>query len=312
MTWKDLQARIRGLFGGRDGNTSHRPDGGTSCYRPVQRRNRQEERLAQEKAAEYAASQGAMGRVHTGFTGMNPPMTGAAPVQNTYNGGFRGSGPAQAAWPEGDGIAWPGNTAGGQGGYQPVFSGENQTGAQGSGAPWGAEAGGAADNISYMPGMYMPDAGSSYTHVEHVMAITSLRSCYEAIECMKNGETLIVTLDVLGSEGERIRCQDMLAGAAFTLRCTVRPLPGVGVILIAPATVKILPEQRRYEDAGAYAAPAQVPPVAAEETPWRRERRVSQNAVGWERAGRADAHGFNPYTGSMPTTTGSYSMYGGY
>ena len=77
-------------------------------------------------------------------------------------------------------------------------------------------------------GTYMPDAGSSFTHVEHIMAITSLRSCYEAIECMKNGETLIVTLDVLGSEGERIRCQDMLAGAAFTLGCSVRTLPQRG------------------------------------------------------------------------------------
>ena len=80
-----------------------------------------------------------------------------------------------------------------------------------------------------MPGVYGQDAGSTCTHVEHIMTITSLRSCYDAIECMKNEETLIVTLDVLGSDSERIRCQDMLAGAAFTLGCSVRNLQSVGV-----------------------------------------------------------------------------------
>ena len=72
------------------------------------------------------------------------------------------------------------------------------------------------NNISYMPG-FSPDAGSSFTHVEHIMTMTGLRSCYEAIACMKNGETLIVMMDAIANESESMRCQDMLAGAAFTL-----------------------------------------------------------------------------------------------
>ncbi|MBQ9253083.1 MAG: cell division protein SepF [Clostridia bacterium] len=292
MAWKDVQARIRGLLSGRGGEaSSRRPDGGTSCFRPVQRRDRREEELAREKAAEYAAAQPQIPYAHTGFTGMNPPMTGRAPVQSTFAGDPYGYGAAQAAQ-----QGFRGN---GQmevpSGYVPAFQEQPP-----------------ADNISYMPGVFAPDAGNSFTHVEHIMAITSLQSCYEAIECMKNGETLVVTLDVLGSEGESLRCQDMLAGAAFTLHCTVRNLASVGVVVIAPPGVKILPEQqvRRYEAPESYVP--QVQPYGEESYPPRRERRMSQNAMGWENAAQAGNQGVNPYTGSMPAAAGAYGAFGGY
>ena len=319
MGWKDLQARMKSLFGGRGEKTSHRPDGGTSCYRPMQRRNRQEEMLAREKAAEYAAAQPPVAYAHTGFTGMNPPATGGAPVQSTITRDPYGYGAAQAAVQENRGAAfrsaqpeYRGGTAGSAG-----LAGDSgrymasaaQSGYSGGYAEPAAQSGG-ADNISYMPGAFAPEAGSSFTHVEHIMAITSLRSCYEAIECMKNGETLIVTLDVLGSEGERIRCQDMLAGAAFTLQCAVRTLAGANVVVIAPPGVKMLPEQKiRYAEAGAAAPVAQ--PAPAEEYRPRRERRTSQNAYGWDNA-QPGTGGYNPYTGGMPVAAGAYSAYGGY
>lgn len=294
MAWKDLQGWLKGLLGGRAETTSRRPDGGTSCYRPVQRKNRQEENLAREKAAEYAASQPQMAYAHSGFTGMNPPPTGSTPVQSTYvSGEPYGYGAAQAGPSGAAGFA--GAPAGNPMGYEQASGGQ---------AP--------ADNISYMPGAYSPDAGSSYTHVEHIMAITSLQSCYDAIECMKNGETLIVTLDVLGSEGESLRCQDMLAGAAFTLHCTVRNLAAVGVVVIAPSGVKILPEQRsaRYEDHPGYGMPQ---PQTPEGYAPRRERRVSQNTFGWNRAAQPeDSAGYNPYTGTAPVAAGAYGAYGGY
>ena len=298
MAWKDLQARIRSFLGGKGEATSRRPDGGTSCYRPIQRKNRQEENLAREKAAEYAAAQPQVAYAHSGFTGMNPPDAGNMPYQNTLGADPYGYGAAQAA-------------------QQEYRAGYAQ--AQGRQQDAGAAAGYAwrpseppAENISYMPGVSASSAGSSFTHVEHIMAITSLQSCYDAIECMKNGETLIVTLDVLGSEGESIRCQDMLAGAAFTLQCTVRNLASVGVVVIAPAGVKILPEQSgsSYAIPDPYAAPVQ--PYPEEEYPPRRERRASRNAVGWENAAQGGSQGFNPYTGSMPAAAGNYGAYGGY
>ena len=296
MAWKDLQARVRGIFGGRQETTSRRPDGGTSCYRPVQRRNRQEEELAREKAAEYAAGQPQVAYAHTGFTGMNPPATGQTPVQSTFAGDPYGYGAAQAAQAE----------------YRMNYAAQQGNAGYGRFAQPAPEQAQGANNISYMPGVPVPESGNSYTHVEHILTITSLQSCYEAIECMKNGETLIVTLDVLGSEGESIRCQDMLAGAAFTLHCTVRNLSSVGVVVIAPAGVQILPEAqvRRYEEPEIYSAPVQ--PWTEEQYPPRRERRTSQNPVGWDQAAQAGAQGLNPYTGSMPAAAGMYGMYGGY
>lgn len=292
MSWKDLQARFMGLFAGKGGQSTRRPDGGTSCYRPVQRRNSQEEKLAREKAAEYAASQPQVPYVHTGFTGMNPPSEGNPPVQSTYAGDSRGYA-GMPAWPDYAGYGAQGAQPEARGGYPPQQQEQP------------------LNNISYMPG-YGAAGGSTYTHVDHLMAITSLRSCYEAIECMKNGETLILTLDVLGSEGERTRCQDMLAGAAFTLQCTVRMLNGPGLVVIAPAGVKLLPEQqpsRRYGETEEYAQPVQ--PQAEEYVP-RRERRVSRNAVGWDQAQQTGGQGINPYTGSMPAAAGAYGAYGGY
>ena len=59
-----------------------------------------------------------------------------------------------------------------------------------------------------------------------IMTMTGLKSCYDAIECMKNGETLLVMLDAIANEGESMRCQDMpyrkLRAATLFLRYTVR------------------------------------------------------------------------------------------
>ena len=279
----DLRGWLRTHLVPGAGEGSRRPDGGTSCYRPMQRKNRREEQAAREKAAEYAANGQQIPYVHTGFTDMNPPAGGTYDASN-ISGDPYGYGAAQAAQQE----------------YRAAYAAGQEV------SP--------GSNISYMPGAYAPDAGSSFTHVEHILAMTSLKSCYEAIECMKNGETLIVTMDAMGQDSESIRCQDMLAGAAFTLGCSVRMLQAGSVIVIAPAGVKIRPEQRRQSwmdpMAGVYGnAAAQQRP---EQSFAPRERRVSQNAVGWDQASGEAYRSYNPYTGSMPAAAGDYSRYGGY
>ena len=274
-----LLDRIRGFFAPRAGEDTRRPDGGTSCYRPVRRKLRDETEAGQPQGAEAPSADPSIPYIHTGFTDMNPPAGG------NYTGMMNdpyGYGAAQAA----------------------------QAARQ---APAGGEA-----NISYMPGVYAPDAGSSYTLIEHIMAITSLKSCYEAIGCMKNGETLIVVLDAIANESESIRCQDMLCGAAFTLGCTVRMLQGGKVVLIAPPGVKVLPEEQRPAWTEPAAGPAgnwnAAPGWGAQEVgyPPRRERRTSANAVGWEYASQEANQAWNPYTGTMPAAAGDYGSFGGY
>ena len=292
----ELRGWVRGHLMPGAAEGSRRPDGGTSCYRPMQRKNRKEEPQGQQ-ATEYAAGEQQIPYVHTGFTDMNPPAAGAY-AQGNMNADPYGYGAAQAAQQE----------------YRAAY-------AAGQEAQPGS-------NISYMPGAYTPDAGSSFTHVEHILTMTSLKSCYEAIECMKNGETLIVTMDAMGQDSESIRCQDMLAGAAFTLGCSVRRLQAGTVVLIAPAGVKILPEEKRQSWAdpmtggygsyagygapmnGGYGAPMAQPMTEQREN--RRERRVSQNAVGWDQASGEAYRSYNPYTGNMPAAAGDYSRYGGY
>lgn len=263
MTFQELKMRLMSLLNGRNSDGTRRPDGGTSCYRPVRKKHQGGETEKQQEA-ETGQEQGAVPYIHTGFTGMNPPSEYSGQVQQPSGPYFTHAEPAR-------------------------------------------------DNISYMPGVYAPDAGSSYTHVEHVMTMTSLTSCYEAIECMKNGETLIITLDAIANDGESMRCQDMLAGAAFTLGCNVRMLQGGQLVLIAPENVKILPEQsqsRAEINPPGYRAPA-----AAQESPayfGRRERRVSQQSAQWEAARSGAAPNYNPYTGTAPVAAGEYRSFGGY
>ena len=171
------------------------------------------------------------------------------------------------------------------------------------------------DNISYMPG-YAPSARETkgQVHVEHIMTLTGLKSCYEAIECMKNGETLIVMLDAIANESESMRCQDMLAGAAFTLGCTVRLLAGARIVMIAPEGVLILPEQQGAPEGirppdmltARTAAAAEAP------RPGRRERRTGSNSADWNAARNGEMNNYNPYTGTMPVAAGSYGSFGGY
>jgi hypothetical protein len=149
--------------------------------------------------------------------------------------------------------------------------------------------------------------------VEHILTLTGLKSCYEAIECMKNGETLIVELGAIANENESMRCQDMLAGAAFTLGCSVRMLQGGRLVLIAPEGVKVLPEQAQVQPEVPFFASAPAPQVQPAETaPARRERRTGARAEEWNAARNGQLNNYNPYTGTMPVAAGAYGSFGGY
>ena len=338
MRLNDLKNKLLGVIsrGGNNNSGNRRPDGGTSCYRPI-RKKTQAEIAAQEETQQQ---QQPLTYIHTGFTGMNPP--GDAYGMDSYNQQPYG----QNAWGQPGPFTQPGYTQDQPWGQQPY--GQANTGyapQQGytpqqtayepswQPAPTGRirteeppataarpergwfpprEEASPRSNISYMPG-YTPDTGAApFSHVEHIMTMTGLKSCYEAIECMKNGETLIVSLDAIANENEAMRCQDMLAGAAFTLGCSVRMLQGARMVLIAPDGVKILPEEipaRGGMTPPVYSVPVQSAP---QEPPRQRERRSGRNAENWTAAMNGQMDNYNPYTGTMPAAAGSYSSFGGY
>ena len=274
--------------------------------------------------------------VHTGFTGMNPPA-GYGPDATGYNarpafeqtsytpqpyGGPQEFGgqqmypqedfyPQQPAFNAFEAPAQPVNSQH-TGLFRNRLNQEERTAARPE-RGWFPERDQAkpSGNISYMPGL-SPE-GTAVSHVEHIMTLTGLKSCYEAIECMKNGETLIVMLDAIANESESMRCQDMLAGAAFTLGCSVRMMQGGRLVLIAPEGVLILPEQQtaRQDFPPAFVqAPQRQAPQNME--PVKRERRANPRAEEWNAARSGQMEQVNPYTGTMPVAAGSYGSFGGY
>ena len=303
MALKDLMKSIEGVFSRVSADITHRPDGGTSHYRPLRKKT------AEPLPGMAPQAQGA-GQdprfVHTGFTGMNPPAN--------YNGYGQQTAFGQTMY---DQTAYSQPAYGQQAGTgffrtQDQMPGQDYIG-KGSFSGQTSFTQAARDNISYMPGME-PRAENGQLHVEHIITLTGLKSCYEAIECMKDGETLIVMLDAIANESESMRCQDMLAGAAFTLGCSVRLLQGARIVIIAPEGVKILPEQT---SAGEMMRPpemiaARMPAAAEAPYPGRRERRNGANAAEWNAARNGELQGYNPYTGTMPVAAGAYGSFGGY
>ena len=284
MAFQELMRKIGGMFSRVSTDMTRRPDGGTSHYRPIRKKTAEPEAGGMQAPA--GATQ-AVPYVHTGFTGMTPP------AENPYDPtGFYG----QTGWTrQAEPPAQPDYVGAGSFGGRTEFSPARR------------------DNISYMPG-FSPNSERAQVHVEHIVTITGLRSCYEAIEFMKDGETLIVMLDAIANESESIRCQDMLAGAAFTLGCSVRLLPGARIVLIAPEGVKILPEQQNMPEPvrPPEIMPAGAPPAAERPQPGRRERRTGTHAAEWEAARNGQLDGYNPYTGTMPVAAGYYGRFGGY
>ena len=311
MALKDLMKNIGGVFSRVSADMTRRPDGGTSHYRPLRKKS------AEPQPGEMMQGQG-MGQdpryVHTGFTGMNPPADYGSYGQQTAFGQTGYSQPGYSQ-PDQSQTNYGQPAYGQQTGY---FRTQEQAPRQdyvGKGSFSGQTGFVQArrGNISYMPGVEpRPERGQ--LHVEHIITLTGLKSCYEAIECMKDGETLIVMLDAIANESESMRCQDMLAGAAFTLGCSVRLLQGARIVVIAPEGVKILPEQGAVSETMRPPEMQTIRMTAAAEAPHpgRRERRTSANAAEWNAARNGELDGYNPYTGTMPVAAGAYGSFGGY
>ena len=83
MALKDLMRNIGGVFSRVSADMTRRPDGGTSHYRPLRKK------AAEPLPGETMQMQGQeqdMRFVHTGFTGMNPPVNYGGYEQQTAYG----------------------------------------------------------------------------------------------------------------------------------------------------------------------------------------------------------------------------------
>ena len=205
----------------------------------------------------------------------------AYPEQNTsyQNGGFQaagfgqtgfqGTGFAQTGYQNGMGQQQTGFQAGGfqQGaGFRQQATGFQNSWAQQAQQPlderprtWGfqqvpeqqAQAGRHAapdapyqteGNVTYAFGQqFKSEQGVAYNHVERLAQPLSVASCFRLIEFMRNGESIVVNLELVSDESERTRCLDMLYGAAFTMQCSFTRVASRCIYLIAPHTVLVEP-----------------------------------------------------------------------
>lgn len=100
------------------------------------------------------------------------------------------------------------------------------------------------NNLRYMnPGFDGPD-GQHYTHMERIVQLVSVTACFRIIEFMRSGESVIVNTESIASESDIQRCLDMLAGAAFTLGCTMTKITHLRrAYLIAPSAVLVMQDE---------------------------------------------------------------------
>lgn len=247
---------------------------------------------------------GSIQAVHSGFTGMEP-LGDAGMYYGTPGNGV------DAAYGYNSDGRYPGG--GNAGGYN-TDAGYSMNGyaasAYGTGNGWNT----VPNNVSKMPLSHTnPDM-----HVERVMVLTSMRSCYDAICHMKDKETLILSLDSIGDKNEAERWKYLLQGAAFTLKCTVATLPGSGyMLLVAPYTVTLLQNDDRGTRDLRMEASAPQADTNAQDTAWqnsmvqssRRTRRSDANP-GW--TSYDTGNNPNSYYGQRPVSPDMYSSYGGY
>lgn len=281
MTFKELKDSFLSRVSGARGNKQDEPEvvsnmanGGTSGYRPgkvqgrsifstqsipVQQATQPQPRQSTGMTGRFAAMDGQMQPDNGGFqqTGYQQPQqdftggmggTYQQPYQPTMNQGYQPTmnQPYYGQQPDNGGYQQTGYQQGGyqQGGYQP--NGYQPNGYQQPYQPQQPQQPQQPDNISYMPGSsnFVDDDRRSYAHVERIVQLVSVAACFRIIEFMRNGESVIVNTESIANEADVQRCLDMLAGAAFTLECSLTKITQVKrAYLIAPKTVLVMQDK---------------------------------------------------------------------
>ncbi len=256
---------------------SNMANGGTSGYRPgkvqgrsifstqsipVQQATQSQPRTSSGMTGRFQAMDGQMQQTQPqNYVPQQGGFTQTMPQQETWNGGMNGNmggyqqpmqqtSYQQSYAPMDQGYQQPMQQTSYQQPYAPMDQGYQQpmqqTSYQQPYAPMDQQpAQQAPDNISYMPGSnFVDEDRRSYNHVERIVQLVSVAACFRIIEFMRNGESVIVNTESIANEADVQRCLDMLAGAAFTLECSLTKITQVKrAYLIAPKTVLVMQDK---------------------------------------------------------------------
>ncbi|MBQ7305569.1 MAG: cell division protein SepF [Clostridia bacterium] len=171
------------------------------------------------------------------YTNMQQPVMGYQPTirqqpvnawqeqpQQTYMDPMAGYGAPQQNFNFGNTVQFPGAHQGGQ--FAPQ---QNQPPVS------------QPDNISYMPGNFVGEDGTAYSHCERIAMIANVSMCYRIIEFMRNNESVIISTEQITDEAENQRCLDLLYGAAFSMKCSFTRISAKSIYLVAPGSVMVIP-----------------------------------------------------------------------
>lgn len=275
-----------GMFPGMGGQAGY-----TAPYAQPQGYPPQQE--APQGYAPYGQEQDPLSQYTAGVGGFQ--QMGSTAYQPGYTGQM----------PQGGQTAWQ-QPVGGQMGYQQPMMGQTawqQPAAaqpyppqqpQGGAAPTGRTARmraqreqpqqPAPDNILYMSKNFVGADGNAYNHVERITQLVSVSACFRIIEFMRNGESVIVNTEGIANEADVQRCLDMLAGAAFTLGCSLTKITQVKrAYLIAPLSVLVMQDVAisRWSDRDSVQQPPE-PDAAEYRERYRPERGVYAPDRRWE------------------------------
>ena len=96
------------------------------------------------------------------------------------------------------------------------------------------------NNVVPFPGMQPAPDGSYYAHVEYVVSIHSRNECKNVIAFMKANASVFLNMEFIASDSERLRCVDLLSGAAYTLGCKLNKISLRGIYLISSPSVNVI------------------------------------------------------------------------
>ena len=84
------------------------------------------------------------------------------------------------------------------------------------------------------------DNGTAYAMVLRLAQPVNTASCYRLIEFMRNGEAVLVNMELIADDNEVSRCLDLLYGAAFAMGCAFTRVAVRCMYLITPRSVDVL------------------------------------------------------------------------
>lgn len=92
--------------------------------------------------------------------------------------------------------------------------------------------------------------GVRYDHALRVARLTGHLECCNMIPFMKNGESVLIDIEMIASDLERQRCVDLLSGAAYTLGYHMLKASAQGVYLIYPDSLYVGADEATKLDNG--------------------------------------------------------------